>query len=78
LIFWGIIVRGIWALPPLTYVIDLGDVIKNSWVTSLELEPPFGHSEMVSLITFCKKRRIPLDMALKFHIFFVRQQEQII
>jgi hypothetical protein len=57
-------VSGIWSLPPLVYVSDLGEAIKSSWVTSPELEPPFGHAELVSLQTFCKKQRIPLDQAM--------------
>jgi hypothetical protein len=64
LIFLWIVVSGIWSLPPLSYVSDLGETIKNSWVTSPELEPPFGHAELVSLKTFCKKQRIPLDQAM--------------
>jgi len=64
LIFLWILVSGIWSLPPLTYVTGLGETIKNSWVTSPELEPPFGHAELVSLKTFCKKQRIPLDQAI--------------
>jgi hypothetical protein len=57
-------VSGIWSLPPLVYVSNLGEAIKSSWVTSPELEPPFGHAELVSLQTFCKKQRIPLDQAM--------------
>ncbi len=64
IIFIWIVVSGIWSLPPLVYVSDLGEAIKNSWVTSPELEPPFGHAELVSLQTFCKKQRIPLDQAM--------------
>ena len=64
LIFLWIIVSGIWSLPPLVYVADLGETIKSSWVTSPELEPPFGHAELVSLKTFCKKQGIPLDQAM--------------
>ena len=64
LIFLWILVSGIWSLPPLSYVSDLGEAIKNSWVTSPDLEPPFGHAELVSLSTFCKKQRIPLDQAM--------------
>ena len=64
IIFIWITVSGIWSLPPLVYVTDLGEAIKNSWVTSPELEPPFGHAELVSLQTFCKKQRIPLDEAM--------------
>ena len=64
IIFIWIVVSGVWALPPLVYVSDWGETIKNSWVTSPDLEPPFGHAELVSLKTFCKKQRIPLDQAM--------------
>lgn len=64
LILLYIVASGIWSLPPLAYVSDLGENIKSSWVTSPELEPPFGHAELVSLKTFCKKQRIPLDQAM--------------
>ena len=64
LIFFWIIASGIWALPPLVYLADLSEAIKNAWVTSAELEPPFGHAERVSLKTFCKKQGIPLDQAM--------------
>jgi hypothetical protein len=64
LIFLWISASGIWALPPLVYVADLGEAIKSSWVTSAELEPPFGHAELVSLKTFCKKQGIRLDQAM--------------
>jgi hypothetical protein len=64
LIFIWIIASGIWSLPPLIYVADLGEAIKGAWVTSPELEPPFGHAERVSLRTFCKKQGIRLDRAM--------------
>jgi hypothetical protein len=64
IVFIWITVSGMWSLPPLVYVTDLGETIKNSWVTSPELEPPFGHAELVTLQTFCKKQRIPLDQAM--------------
>ena len=64
LILLWIVASGIWSLPPLVYVADLGETIKSSWVTSPELEPPFGHAELVSLKTFCKKQGIPLDQAM--------------
>ncbi len=64
LIFLWIIASGIWSLPPLVYVADLSEAIKSAWVTSAELEPPFGHAERVSLKTFCKKQGIPLDQAM--------------
>ena len=64
LILLWIITSGIWSLPPLAYVAVLGEAIKTSWVTSPELEPPFGHAELVSLKTLCKKQAIPLDQAM--------------
>jgi len=64
LIFLWVVVSGIWSLPPLVYVSELGESIKHSWVTSPELEPPFGHAETASLQTFCKKQRISLDLAM--------------
>ena len=64
LILLWIITSGIWSLPPLAYVADIGEAIKSSWVTSPELEPPFGHAELVSLKTLCKKQAIPLDQAM--------------
>jgi hypothetical protein len=64
LIFLWILASGIWSLPPLVYIADLGEAIKSAWVTSAELEPPFGHAERVSLKTFCKKQNIPLDQAM--------------
>ena len=63
-LFIWVVVSGIGSLPPLVYVSDLAEAIKTSWVTSPELEPPFGHAELVSLQTFCKKQRIPLDQAV--------------
>lgn len=63
ILIW-VAVSGIWSLPPLVYVSELGESIKNAWVTSPELEPPFGHAELVSLQTFCKKQQIPLDQAM--------------
>lgn len=64
LILVWIVASGIWSLPPLAYVSDLGEKIKSAWVSSPDLEPPFGHAELVSLKTFCKKQRIPLDKAV--------------
>jgi len=63
ILLW-ISVSGIWSLPPLGYITELSETIKNSWVTFPEFEPPFGHAELASLQTFCKKQRIPLDQAI--------------
>ncbi|MEA3276413.1 MAG: DUF4405 domain-containing protein [Pseudomonadota bacterium] len=48
-------------LPPASWVFALNEQIKNAWVTSPELEPPFGHAEEVSLAGIA--RRMNLDLA---------------
>jgi len=52
------------ALPPASWIFDLEDTIKNSWIVSSEYEPPFGHAEDVSLAGFAKRQFIDLDEAL--------------
>ena len=54
-----LVISGIMHLPPLAYVLDLSEAIKDSWVTSKEYEPPFGHAELLSLKVFCRKVGIP-------------------
>jgi len=58
------VVSSITHLKPLSYVLDLGAHIKDSWVASPDDEPPFGHAEILSFKVFCKKTRIPLDEAM--------------
>jgi len=58
------VVSSITHLKPLSYFLDLGADIKDSWVKSPADEPPFGHAEILSFKVFCKKTRIPLDDAL--------------
>ena len=59
-----VVVSGIWGLPPLSYINDVGETIKGSWVIAPEYEPPLGHAELLTLKGFCKKMDIPLDKAL--------------
>lgn len=51
-------------LPPLRYVIDVGQAAKDAWIVSEDYEPPFGHAELVSLKTLCSRMNIPLEAAL--------------
>jgi hypothetical protein len=51
-------------LPPASWVIDLNDRIKASWVTTPELEPPFGHAEQVSLAGITRRMELDLDAGL--------------
>ena len=51
-------------LPPASWVFDLNEQVKAAWVTSPELEPPFGHAEALSLAAMAKRMRFDLDRAL--------------
>ena len=58
-----VVISGIWALPPLQYVVDFSEGIKSAWVASPEHEPPFGHAELLSLKVFCQRMGIPAKEA---------------
>lgn len=53
----------LWNIPPLGYLIDLNENIKDSWIEDKSFEPPFGHAELLSLDVFCKKTKIDLGLA---------------
>ncbi|MCP4678360.1 MAG: hypothetical protein GY854_23175, partial [Deltaproteobacteria bacterium] len=55
---------GLWHIPPLSYLIDLNEAIKSSWIENEDFEPPFGHAELLSLKRLCKKTDIDIDRAL--------------
>jgi hypothetical protein len=63
-IFLWMLVSGISSLPPLSYVLDWSEQIKDAWIVSEDYEPPFGHAEQVSLQNFIKKQNIPAEKAL--------------
>lgn len=56
-----IFVLSVFNLPPASWVFDLNSRIKASWVSSPELEPPFGHAEEVSIAGI--SRRMQFDLA---------------
>jgi hypothetical protein len=58
-----IIVSAIWLIPPLSYLLDFNAWIKETWITSDDYEPPFGHAELMSLETFAKKMEIDIKKA---------------
>ncbi len=60
-----ILFLSIYDLPPASWVFDLNDRIKASWVTSPELEPPFGHAEEVSLKGIARRMRLDLAAAIE-------------
>ena len=58
-----VVLSAIYSIPPLSYIPDLGESAKNSWV-SREYEPPFGRAELLSFKSFCRKQDIPLQNAI--------------
>jgi hypothetical protein len=58
-----IVVSSIWPFPPLSYLLDFNEWIKETWVTEDDYEPPFGHAELMSLRVFCKKMDIDPNAA---------------
>lgn len=58
-----IIFSAVLRLPPLIWVMDLGEYLKESWVVSPEFEPPFGHAEELSLKAFCMRMDIDPEKA---------------
>jgi len=71
----------IYQVPPLNFVIDFSEYLKQTWVTSKEYEPPFGHAEDVSLKVLARKTEIELEpavAALKAHgIIFGSDGEKV-
>jgi len=59
-----IVVGALYSIPPISYVLDFNEFIKNSWIVSDEYEPPFGHAEELSLKTFSIKMEIDPGKAL--------------
>lgn len=59
-----VVLGGATPFPPLSWLLEMRDAIKDSWVVSREYEPPFGHAELVSLKTLAFKTNVPLQEAL--------------
>ena len=58
-----IIVGAIRPFPPLSYILEFEDWLKNTWVEEDDYEPPFGHAEMMPFRTFCIKMDIDPETA---------------
>jgi len=52
-------------IPPASWVIDLNARIKSAWITSPQLEPPYGHAEEASLVGISRKMGLDLDKVLQ-------------
>jgi hypothetical protein len=57
------IAGAIWHIPPIGYIVDLNETIKDSWIQVESDEPPIGHAELLSLRGFCNKTNIDLAEA---------------
>lgn len=51
--------------PPLNYILNFNNWIKESWVKTPADDPPFGHAELLSLKGFCKKMYIDSGEAIR-------------
>ena len=58
-----IVIGAIANLPPVSWIFELNEQLKESWVTSPELEPPFGHAEEISLAALARRTNLDLEMA---------------
>ena len=59
-----VVIGALFSIPPISYLLDLNEYIKDSWIVSEEYEPPFGHAEELSLKVFCDKMEIDLEKAI--------------
>jgi len=59
-----VIALSVFDLPPASWVFAWNEQIKRTWVTSPELEPPFGHAEESSLAGIAKRMDLDLPSAM--------------
>lgn len=64
IIMLAIIIFAILDLPPLSYIVDIGDTVKASWIINEDYEPPMGHAELLSFEEFTTKTKIDPGIAL--------------
>lgn len=65
LVLGGVVLGGsIAQLPPVSYLFDLNEWAKESWVVAPEYDPPFGHAEELSLAGFARKMHMDLEAAM--------------
>lgn len=53
------VVGAVYKLPPVSYVLDLNDTIKQAWIVDRDHEPPIGHAELLAVPVFA--RRLQMD-----------------
>jgi len=58
-----IILSSLYPIPPLSYLLDFNEYIKEVWIIEDDYEPPFGHAELMSLAVFAQKMDMDLGKA---------------
>lgn len=58
-------IGAIYSIPPISYLLDLNEYIKNQWIISQDYEPPYGHAEETAFKIFTRKMDIPLADAVQ-------------
>ncbi len=57
-------IGGIYKTPPLSYLLDFNEYLKDSWIKAAEDEPVISHAELMPLNRFLQKVDIELELAL--------------
>ena len=60
----AIFVVSVLNIPPASWVIELNSWLKGTWITSPDLEPPYGHAEEASLAGISRKMNLDLDKVM--------------
>lgn len=58
-------IGALYKTPPLSYILELNESVKEYWVKTAEDEPPVAHAELLPLSTFLKKADLELEPSLK-------------
>jgi len=58
-----VVLSSLFPIPPMSYLLDFNQFIKDAWVVKDDYEPPFGHAELMSLKVFAQKMDIDLARA---------------
>ncbi|NJD36698.1 MAG: DUF4405 domain-containing protein [Geobacter sp.] len=58
-------IGAIYKTPPLNYILELNEEIKEYWIKTAEDEPPVSHAELLTLRNFLKKTDLELEPSLK-------------
>lgn len=70
------VVGAVYKLPPVSYVLDLNDAIKQAWIVDRDHEPPIGHAELLTVPVFARRLQMePQAVATTLAASGVRYEE---